>query len=98
MSKVVVARKGRVSRNSASIRLGEDLHLSEHDEGGFKKAVERKESIGKHHPANDGATHVAFIPLLAGESGGHGEVALEKRFEAIYPLATAGIHFVRHRA
>lgn len=50
----------------------EDFHLMEDGEEGFEEAVGGEEGVWKHDAADDGAGDVAFIPLVAGEAGGHG--------------------------
>lgn len=74
------------------------IHLRKDGEEGLEEAVDGEEGVGKHHASDDRAGDVAFIPLVAGESASHGEVALEDGVEAVDALAGAGVHLVWHRA
>ena len=76
-------------------RIG--VHLIEDGEESFKHAVDGEEGIGQHHAAHDRAGNIAFVPLIAGEGGCHGEMAFEDGVETIDAFAGARVHFVRHR-
>ena len=75
---------------------GVGFHLVEDGEEGFEQAVAGKEGVGKHHAADHGAGDVALVPLVAGEGGGHGEVAFQDGVEAVDALAGTGVHLVGH--
>lgn len=75
---------------------GVGLHLVKDGEEGFEQSVAGKEGVGEHHAADHGAGDVAFVPLVAGKGGGHGEVAFEDGVEAVDALAGARVHLVRH--
>ena len=61
----------------------EGVHLVEHGEEGLEHAVDGEERIRQHDAADDGAGDVAFVPLVAGEPGGHGEVALRMTWKPL---------------
>lgn len=74
------------------------IHLREDGEKGFEETIGGEEGIGEHDAANDRARDVAFVPLVARKSSGHGEVSFEDGVEAIDALAGAGVHLVWHGA
>lgn len=75
---------------------GVGIHLIEDGDHGLEQSVDCEEGVGEHDAADDGAGDVAFVPLVSGEGGGHGEVAAEDGFESVDALAGAAVHFVRH--
>ncbi len=74
------------------------IHLVEDGEVGLEHPIEGEKRIRQHHPADDRATHIALVPLVPGETGGHREVAFQDYVKTVHALARAGIHFVRHGA
>ena len=93
--------RGGQQEGQIAVQLGrddgvEDLHLVEHGEQGFEQAIHGEEGIRQHDAADHGAGDVAFVPLIAGEPCGHGEVALQHHMQAVDALAGAAVHLVRH--
>ena len=89
-------QKRQVAFQLAVDHGGERPEFRQHREEGFKHAINGEECVGQGHPADDGAEHVALVPLLAGQVGGHGEVAAQDHLQPTHALTAAGIHFVRH--
>ena len=95
--------RGGQQEGQIAVELGRDhglehVHLIEHGEQGFEEPIHGEEGIGQHHAADDRAGDVTFVPLIAGEPGGHGEIALQDHMKAVDALAGAAVHLVRHRA
>ncbi len=89
-------QEGQVAQQLALDDGVEDFHLIQNGEQGLQQAVHGEEGIRQHDAADDGAGDIALVPLVAGEAGGHGEVAFEDDVEAVHALAGAVVHFVRH--
>ena len=74
------------------------VHLAEDGEQGFKQPVDGEKRVRQHHPADHRAGDIALVPLVAGQPGGHCEMAFEDHVKAVDALAGARVHFVGHGA
>ena len=71
--------------------------MFEDREAGFEHAVDGEEGIRHDDAAHYGAGDITLVPLVAGQSAGHGNVTLQDGVEAIDALAGAAVHLVGHR-
>ena len=93
------------STDSSSDESFDNAHVEETDENQHRNTageerleqpIQGVERIRERDPTNHRAGDVALVPLIAGQTGGHVQVAIENGMETVDTLAAATIHLVRH--